>query len=899
MTLAGHELSHFHILEKLGEGGMGAVYKARDTRLDRNVALKILPPGKVADPERQRRFSQEAKAASALSHPGIVTIYDINTAGSVYFIAMEYVDGKTLDRLIGRKGLPLQTALGYAVQIADALARAHGAGIVHRDLKPKNIMVTGDGVVKILDFGLAKLVEPASSGDAATLTAGHTEMPITEAGKIVGTFAYMSPEQAQGKPVDARSDIFSFGSVLFEMLTGRSAFAGETVVATLAAVLNQEPPSLSTTTGPLPTDLERVVTRCLRKDPRRRWQTMADLKVALQDLKEESDSGKLSAAATLAPVRARRRWPLSVAALALAAAAAVLTWWLLRKPAGEPVFETERLTFESGFAGIAAISPDGKLLAYSSDRDGRFNLYAQRIGGQQSIRLTNQEAADWLPDFSPDGSKIVFCSERDGGGIYLMDALGGPAQKIADHGSFPRYSPDGSTIAYIDTPALVHKGKFYLVSVKGGSPKPFQPAFYAAPVGAVHSPPVWSPDGQSILFDGLREGDPKSRGWWIAPVSGGEPARATAPAMLRGALMRYTFAWRGKYVYYSEGTSPGGMGIFRVPLAGPPWELAGAPERITSSLGTQSASSISADARLVFTSTTAGVNVWSLPLKANQGTTSGERRQLTTESNIKIALGGAADGSKLAYMAATTMDRPFEIRVRENRSGREDVITASGSYIDLLPRLSADGAQLAWCDQVEGKMVCFLSEPRSGSSRQLCESCTVFDFFPNRSDTLVLQGNELVRLNAANGRRAALLDLTGLVFSDAAISPDGHWLAFTVARPDGTAALFLAAAGREASPRDSWIQIAEDRNYLSRAGWSPDGKLIYYASTRDNFWCIWAQRITASGKPDGAPFAALHLHRFLESNFLGGVYFAVALENLYVLLTEVKGNAWMVKVDRP
>jgi serine/threonine protein kinase len=314
-------LSHYRILEKLGEGGMGVVYKARDLHLDRNAALKVLPADKVSDPERRRRFVQEAKAASALNHPNIVTIYDIDEADGMHFMAMELVAGKTLDQLIGRKGLPLKDALNYAVQIADALGKAHAAGIVHRDLTPSNIMVTDEGLVKILDFGLAKLMEPAAEPDenAPTMTLERT--PITEEGKILGTVAYMSPEQAEGKPVDARSDIFSFGSVLYEMLTGRRPFTGETSASTLAAILTKDPTPPSEISGALPIEVERAVLRCLRKEPQRRMQTMSDLKVLLQDLKEESESGMLSAIRPAPPRRKSRMW-LVVALSVLAVIAA-------------------------------------------------------------------------------------------------------------------------------------------------------------------------------------------------------------------------------------------------------------------------------------------------------------------------------------------------------------------------------------------------------------------------------------------------------------------------------------------------------------------------------------------------------------------------------------------------
>jgi len=320
--MIGRTISHYEITEKLGEGGMGVVYKARDTRLKRFVALKVLPPEKVADAERKRRFAQEARAASALNHPNIVTVHDIDQADGVDFIAMEYVEGKTLDELIGRKGLKLNEALKCAIQIADALAKAHAAGIVHRDLKPGNVMVTPDGRVKVLDFGLAKLTETAPVGpEDSTLTAA----PSTELGAVVGTAAYMSPEQAEGKKVDARSDIFSFGSLLYEMLTGRRAFRRDSTALTLAAILHMEPPPLP---AEMPHDLEKVITLCLRKDPARRFQHMGDVKVELEALKEESDSGKLAGEQAPARLRSRRilRSALPAAAVLVLAASSVFLW---------------------------------------------------------------------------------------------------------------------------------------------------------------------------------------------------------------------------------------------------------------------------------------------------------------------------------------------------------------------------------------------------------------------------------------------------------------------------------------------------------------------------------------------------------------------------------------------
>lgn len=298
--MIGQALGHYRIEAKLGEGGMGLVYRAFDTHLDRPVAVKILRADATTSPERRLRFQQEAKAASALNHPNIVHIYDIGSSGGQDYIAMEFVDGKTLDRLIGKSGLALRDTLKYAIQVADALARAHAAGIVHRDLKPANIIVGEDGRVKLLDFGLAKLMETtagaAVDSEAGTATITGREVVQTEEGTIVGTVAYMSPEQAEGKKVDGRSDIFSFGSVLYEMVTGRRPFEGANKISTLAAILHKEPPALAELAPDLPAELAKIITRCLRKEPDRRAQHAGDIKLALEELREDCASDKLSRA---------------------------------------------------------------------------------------------------------------------------------------------------------------------------------------------------------------------------------------------------------------------------------------------------------------------------------------------------------------------------------------------------------------------------------------------------------------------------------------------------------------------------------------------------------------------------------------------------------------------------
>ena len=899
-SIIGRSIAHYSVIEKLGEGGMGAVYKARDERLDRYVALKILPAETVSDPERRRRFEQEAKSASALNHPNIVTIYDIGQAEDVNFIAMEYVAGKTLDALVGPKGLSLKDALKYAVQIADGLGKAHAAGIVHRDLKPSNIMVTPDGLVKLLDFGLAKLVEKDEAFHDIAVTRTIARTPVTEEGKIVGTVAYMSPEQAEGKPVDVRSDIFSFGSVLYEMLTGRRAFAGETKASTMAAVIALDPSSPSGVAAPLPADVERTVMRCLRKDPQRRWQNMSDLKVALQDLKEESESGKLTAVSP-APASARRRiWPLYALAGAAVLAAAGVAGWLLLKPRTAPsAIEPERVTFESGGAFLPAISPDGKLIAYSSDRDGNFDIYVRQISGQESVRRTQHAAPDWFPSFSPDGSKIVFRSERDGGGIYVMESLGGAERRIADGGRLPAFSPDGKTVAYLVAHPLTREAKLFLAQAGGGNPTPLQPEFSISAAGASWSWPLWSADGEHVLFDGIQPGVRDSRDWWLSPAAGGPAVRIKAPPRTRAGFVRLLLAWRNDYLYYSEGSTVGGMSLYRLPLSQKTHRVGEKPQTLTSPIGMQYGASISADGRLVFSTTTSVLNVWSVPLKSSDGTASGPPEPVTSNPKGKIGLAAAADGSRIAW--ASYSDLQAELRVREAATGREEAIACSGKSINLHPVLSPDGSRLAYIDRVDGKLVAYVAEG-GAAPRPIAgvpEGGAVFGFFSTSRDILVNVGNTLIRQDAAGSGGKPILDTTGQGdLWDIALSPSDRSLAFTIARPDGPTALYIADVGDKPAAPETWTTLEEGRHFIGSPTWSLDSRTLYYGSSRDDFFCVWAQRFAADGRPSGEPFAAFHDHQPPDMKSYGTYIVRAARDRLYMMLADFRGDLWSLQLPR-
>ena len=900
--MIGRTIAHYEILEKVGEGGMGVVYKARDAHLERFVAIKVLPPERVADAERKLRFIQEAKAASALNHPNIITVHDIAGDAGVNFMVMEFVAGKTLDQMIGRKGLRLNETLKYGAQIAAALAAAHAAGIIHRDLKPGNVMVTESGLVKVLDFGLAKLAEP----EPADLAATGTLTPRTEEGAIVGTAAYMSPEQAQGKKLDARSDIFSFGSVLYEMATGKRPFQGETKLSTLSAIVDKEPAAIGSIAEQTPPELEKLIARCLRKDLDRRAQNMADVKLALEELKKESDSGKLRVAAP--PARPRfSTWVVAALALVVLAGAGI-AWWLARSrgSAPAPTLTLTRLTSDSGLTTDPALSPDGKLLAYASDRsgEGHLDIYVKQVGGGEPLRLTQGPGNKRDPSFSPDGTTIAYAGEQEAQGIYLVSTLGGPARKIAPDGQGARFSPDGKWIAYwlghVEGAGLNIRGRarVFIVPSAGGAARQIQPEF----VGAAQ--PVWSPDSTHLLFLGNPENSNRpenSIDWWVTPLTPGPAVKtgaleATRSAKLAGEFLVFPWmltgpAWEpdGKGLVFSARAGDSNN-LWRISLSPRTWKVTGPPERLTSGPAREEMpSAVSGPAgtvRVAFASLTQNRSIWSLRVNPTQGKVEGEPKRLTHEDADDFFPSLSRDGNKMVYISSRTGSQ--EVWIRDLGTGQESVLTATRAD-KYIPRISPDGSRVSYSESRSWNV--YIVPSAGGAPEMVCEGCGEATDWS--SDGKWILGNTVDGkawvLDPSSRRKTDLFETHDWMWTDT-FSPDRRWFSFA----DGTVMRAFIAPVRDGPvPESMWIGGVGG----PVQGWSPDGNLAYFMSDRDGYECLWARRLDPSTKhPVGEPFALLHSHdaRLSLANqpenkiALGG-------NTLVFSMGERTGNIWMAE----
>ncbi len=776
---SGARLGPYEVIGPLGAGGMGEVYRARDTRLGRDVALKVLPASVASDPDRRARFEQEARAASALNHPNIITLLDIGDADGVSYIAMEHVDGKTLRDLLAAGPLPSRKVLEIAEQLADGLAKAHGAGILHRDLKPDNVMVSKDGFVKILDFGLAKLGPAPVEGASNLETAAR---PATSPGAVMGTVGYMSPEQASGRPVDFRSDQFSLGTVLYEMVTGTRPFMRKTSAETLVAIIREEPDDPAKLNPRSPAPLRWLIERCLEKDPEDRFTSTRDLARDLGSLREHLSESSVSGDAQ-APAHARTRsWRLLAwVGLGLAAGVglAALAWRSPSVPAAPPEFR--RLTFRRGTISAARFAPDGQTVVYSAAWEGRpSEVFVVRLDGPESRSLGLASAE--LLSVSPSG-ELAICLGRtvrwgfEGYGTLARVPLGGGSpREVLENVSDADWAPDGS-LAVARNTGLRRRLEF--------------------PIGKVlHETAGWishvriAPDGRRVLFlDHPLRGDNIGAATVIDDTGG---RKVLAPFAVDVA-----WAPQGDGIWLDDGrfvdlagdaraalASPGGNGLYDVAKDGR--QLLGRASRRREAMGVGSGEK--SERNLTWLD-------WSHPddLSANG-------RMLLFDEQNEVD----RNGDYAAYLRASDGSPPIRL--------------GAGASIGLSP----DG-KWALAILVTGDLVLLptgAGEPRRLSPEGVRLHWAVF--FPD-GERLLISGNEEGR-----GNRLYVRDLDagkprpvspeGVSFVWSALSPDGRQAVATDA--EGTPRLFPIEGGEpQAIPG-----VTRDDIPLR---WSADGRALY------------------------------------------------------------------------
>jgi eukaryotic-like serine/threonine-protein kinase len=904
--IIGHTFAHYRVVNRLGGGGMGVVYTAEDIRLDRRVALKFLPERIHRDRAALERFRREARAASSLNHPNICTIFDIGEQDGRPFIVMERLEGHTLKHRIQGNPLPIDDVLKFGSEVLSVLEAAHAKGIVHRDIKPANIFVTDRGQAKVLDFGIAKLVADVeslevTSAGTATAVGEHT---LTQPGVALGTLSYMSPEQAHGKQVDARSDLFSFGAVLYEMATGKRAF----------------PKSLDWTPPPAPPELDRelyrIVLKLLEADPQVRYQRASDVLSDFERLETRLRSGG-----------SRRLW-LIAAASVVAAVLAAVTLWPRANPTLQAV-ELTRVTSDSGLTAYPALSRDGKLLAYASDRaSGIMNIWVQQVAGGEPVRVTNGPADDTEPSFSPDGAVIAFRSERDGGGIYTAPALGGEPRRIADQGRRRRFSPDGQWIAYwVGTQRQQFpRNATYIVASSGGEPRRLVAAFFSA------DSPLWSPDGQHVLFLGA-EDDKKPVAerydWWVAPVNEGAPVATGALAALRvngvAPVWREPGDWIDDSIVFAASTGQYatvlGTGLinqsstWRVRLTSNPWRINGKPQQLTIASGTESQPSVArgpdgiARLALMTASTPGNTHIWALPVRANEGTVTGEIERLTSSVVENQYASISADGSTLVF--SSDRQRNQDVILKDLRTGAETTLTST-DVNEFSPFLSPDNSKVLYYVFRPDRKPSFsfwVVNATGGVPRQVCADCDGPLYGWPRDATKVIWNDRStdrpwriwVR-DIESARNDVLVEHQRYAVTFPRISPDDRWMLFQTVITQTQRQTFVAPVHDwQAAPESSWIPLTNGRTPDRNAVWAPDGTLVYFLSERDGFRCFWAQRLDPKTKrPEGEPFAVRHFHQArlsYDTDTFAGIQLSIGLDKLVFPNRERTGNIWLAKLE--
>ena len=817
---AGTKLGPYEIVDQVGSGGMGEVYRARDPRLQREVAIKVLPGSFSADAARLRRFEQEARAAGSLNHPNITAVYDVGEANGAPYVVFELLEGETLrDRLRGGR-LSQRRAVDYGRQIARGLAAAHEKGIVHRDLKPENLFLTRDGRVRILDFGLAKQ-RPGIGRGARSAT---TQSVPTDAGMVLGTAGYMSPEQVRGETVDYRSDIFSVGCILFEMLEGQRAFPGSSSIETMNAILKDEPAELTAHGDSLLPPVEKIVRHCLEKDREERFQSARDLAFALESLAGPSLAASGAAADGHGPARAGRSQRIPRSGLVIAvAAAAVAGVGLLLRPRDTPDPPIMRSLTYSGHDHSPAASPDGRLLAFASDRDGVDRIWIQQLAGGGEVAIT--EGSDDFPRFSPDASTILFSrTEAHHVSLFRVPVLGGEPRKLVDDVADGDWSPDGRRIAFVrlsDEQGLTDTS-LRVANENGGEERELA---HWKNQTLLH--PRWSPDGTLIAAaeSGFQQpGEP--RRIFLTPVDGRSPY-SIAPPSATNRLSSVAWSDGGRELAYAQALSDAAV-VSQAPARVVRQRVDSG--KIRTLLWTSSGSEILdilGTGRLVFDASSTREN-----LRETSRTTTADSRWLTRGNSSDRQPSYSPDGRWVVFSS--------------NRSGRWNLWEVSpstgslrrltdGDATDWDPGFTPDGGHLLWSSNRSGHYEIWTAAADGSAPRQVTHDGMDAE---NPTET---PDHEWIVYSSSNPRKPGIWrihpdgsgasQLVAGLFAHPDVSPDGRYAVFqTVYVPDGVSIRVVRVADGALVP----FEISVRGNQLvGRSRWLPGGKGIAFVGSGD------------------------------------------------------------------